>query len=306
MARINEPRVTPRTQPRTQTTQPTPPRAQTARPTTPPRTQAPQQQDRFEGFFNAVNRGANAIKSVTDSVVAGARTANSRATRGAGIAGTLATVAQLPGAARTAFRDVRNAVQNATAETVTRATGSVASVVSTTASAAKGIIETGNLVRDFRGIRDAASRTILNRVPDAARGVVNRVAGETAQQVLNGASRQVARNVAARVAGEGLEVAARAGVSAAREAAPHVLAATAGRAASRFVPGLNVGIAVADSVAFGSEVANAIRGDVNPGKLVTSGITALGSIAAATNIPVVSQVGAAVSTVSSFVGSFFG
>jgi hypothetical protein len=305
MPRIDEPRVTPRTQPRTQTTQPTTPRAQTARPTTPPRTQAPQQQDRFEGFFNAVNRGANAIKSVTDSVVAGARTANSRATRGAGIAGTLATVAQLPGAARTAFRDVRNAVQNATAETVTRATGSVASAVSTTASAAKGIIETGNLVRDFRGIRDAASRTILNRVPDAARGVVNRVAGETAQQVLNGASRQVARNVAARVAGEGLEVAARAGVSAAREAAPHVLAATAGRAASRFVPGLNVAIAAADSVAFGSEVANAIRGDVNPGKLVTSGITALGSIAAATNIPVVSQVGAAVSTVSSFVGSFF-
>jgi hypothetical protein len=38
---------------------------------------------------------------------------------------------------------------------------------------------------------------------------------------------------------------------------------------------------------------------------VTSGITALGSIAAATNIPVVSQVGAAVSTVSSVIGSFF-
>ena len=53
MPRIDEPRVTPRTQPRTQTTQPTTPRAQTARPTTPPRTQAPQQQDRFEGQGDA-------------------------------------------------------------------------------------------------------------------------------------------------------------------------------------------------------------------------------------------------------------
>ena len=74
MPRIDEPRVTPRTQPRTQTTQPTQPRAQTTRPSTPPQTQAPQRQpDRFEGFFNAVNRGANAIKSVTDSVVAAAQ-----------------------------------------------------------------------------------------------------------------------------------------------------------------------------------------------------------------------------------------
>jgi hypothetical protein len=32
----------------------------------------------------------------------------------------------------------------------------------------------------------------------------------------------------------------------------------------------------------------------------------VGSVAAATNIPVVSQVGAAVSTVSSFVGGLFG
>lgn len=327
MARINEPRVARQPQP---TARPTPqPAARPAQqPAARPAQQPAQQQDRFEGLFNAVSRGANAIKSVTDTVagaatrtVTGQRTfgpwnlgsqqrstvepMNTRGSRAAGVAGTLATVAQLPGAAATAFRDVRNAFQNATAETVTRATGSTASLVSTASSAAKGIIETGNLISNFRGIRDAAARTVLERAPDAARGLVNRVAGETAQQVLDGASRQVTRAAAARVAGEGLEVTARAGATAAREAAPHVLAATAGRAASRFVPGLNVAIAAADTVAFGSEVANAIRGDVNPGKLVTSGITALGSIAAATNIPVVSQVGAAVSTVSSLIGSFF-
>jgi hypothetical protein len=320
----DEPRVVRQPSTPARQTEPAAPRAQPARPQQPPQ----QQRDRFEGPINFVSRVSNAVKSVTD-IVAGRETRNvqgqrqfgpinlgsqprstvepvsTRASRTAGVLGTAASVAQLPGAAYTAFRDIRNAVQNRTAENITRAVGSGASAVSTAANVAKGVIETQNLFRNFNGIRDAAASRILQRAPDAARTAVNRVAGETAQQVLNNASRQVTRNVAARVAGEGLEAAARAGASAARAAAPGVLAATAGRAASRFVPGLNVAIAAADTVAFGSEVANAVRGDVNVGKLVTSGVTALGSIAAATNIPVVSQVGAAVSTVSSLIGSFF-
>ncbi|WP_225414527.1 hypothetical protein [Stigmatella hybrida] len=305
----------------------------TTPPAPPPPAAAPapaaQPQDQFEAAANGVNRAANGVKSVTDAVlgtqtrnVSGQQTfgpwnlgsqprstvepMNTRASRAAGIAGTAASVAQLPGAAYTAIRDARAFAQNATVENGITAAGSGASAVSTAANAAKGIIETGNLVSNFRGVRDAAARTMAENAPDAARAVVNRVAGETAQQVLDGASRQVTRNVAARAAGEGLEAAARAGASAARAAAPHVLAETAGRAASRFVPGLNVAIAAADTAAFGAEVANAVRsGNPNVGKLATSGITALGSVAAATNIPVVSQVGAAVSTVSSFVGSFF-
>jgi hypothetical protein len=326
MARIigEEPRVVRQPQPTTTPTTAPGSRTQTAR--QPP---AQQQQDRFDGPINTVSRAANAVKSVTDTVAGtqtrttpGQRTfgpvnlgsqprstvepLNTRANRAAGAAGTLASVAQLPGATYTALRDARNFAQNATLENGIKAAGSGASFVSTAANVAKGAIETGNMIGNFRGIRDAAAREVLERAPDAARSVVNRVAGETAQQVLDGASRQVTRNVAARVAGEGLEVAARAGATAAREAAPHVLAATAGRAASRFVPGLNVAIAAADTAAFGAEVANAIRsGEPNVGKLVTSGVTALGSIAAATNIPVVSQVGAAVSTVSSLIGSFF-
>ncbi|WNG57001.1 hypothetical protein F0U59_21240 [Archangium gephyra] len=330
--RIGDPRPVPQqpTTARPATPAVTPP---TARPAANPQTAAgnpqAQQQDRFDRPINLVGRAANAVKSVTDTVLGlatkttnGQRTfgpfnlgsqprstvepMNTRGSRAASVLGTAASVAQLPGAAYTAVRDARNFIQNATAENGIKAAGSGASLVSTAANVAKGAIETGNLIRNFRGIRDAAAQTMLQRAPDAARSVVNRVAGEAAQQVLDGASRQVTRGAAARVATEGLEAAARAGASAARGAAPHVLAATAGRAASRFVPGLNVAIAAADTAAFGSEVANAIRtGEPNWGKLATGGITALGSIAAATNIPVVSQVGAAVSTVSSLVGSFF-
>jgi hypothetical protein len=309
---------------------PRPEATQTPRPAAQPTPQQQEaQRDRFDAPISAVSQGSNVVKTATDSVAAsqtrttpGQRSIgpvnigpegrstveplNTQANRVAGRVGTAASVAQLPGAAYTAIRDGRNAINDPSAENVTRAVGSGASAVSTAANAAKGAIETSNLTRNFNGIRDAAARTITERAPDAARSVVDRVAGEAAQNVLDGASRQVTRGAAARAAGEGLEAAARAGATAARGAAPHVLASTAGRAASRFVPGLNAGIAVADSAAFGAEVANAIRtGQPNVGKLATSGITALGSIAAATNIPVVSQAGAVVSTVSSLVGSFF-
>lgn len=80
-------------------------------------------------------------------------------------------------------------------------------------------------------------------------------------------------------------------------------ARVAAKAGGRFVPGMNVVIAAADT-------ATAVQTWRDPkasmGKKVTATITAVGSIAAATNIPVVSQVGAGVSAVSSFVGGLFG
>jgi len=310
---------------------PTPPAASPEATPTPSATpqQQEQQKDRFEDPINAVNRGANGVKSATDFLSAmntdttpGQRQIgpinigpegrsvvdplNTRANRIVGGVGAAASAAQLPGAAYTALRDGRNAINDPTAENITRAAGSGASALSTAANTAKGVIETNSLVRNFNGIRDAAARAMTESAPDAAREVVDRVARETAQNVLDDASRQVTRAAAARAAENGLEAAARAGANAARAAAPGVAAATAGRAAARFVPGLNAAIAVADSAAFGAEVANAWRtGQPNVGKLATSGITALGSIAAATNIPIVSQAGAVVSTVSSLVGSFF-
>lgn len=108
----------------------------------------------------------------------------------------------------------------------------------------------------------------------------------------------VGRSAAKTVLREGGEAAAKAaGKAVARGALK-----TGAKAAGRFVPGLNVGIAVLDTATAAATLADP---KASTGKKVTSVITAAGSIVAATNIPVVSQVGAAVSTVSSFIGSFF-
>jgi hypothetical protein len=77
-------------------------------------------------------------------------------------------------------------------------------------------------------------------------------------------------------------------------------AGTAAKAAGRFAPGLNIGIAAIDTAMAAKTIANP---KASIASKVTSGITAAGSIVAATNIPIVSQVGAAVSTASSVAGA---
>jgi hypothetical protein len=77
-------------------------------------------------------------------------------------------------------------------------------------------------------------------------------------------------------------------------------AGTAAKAAGRFAPGLNVGIAAIDTAMAAKTIADP---KASVASKVTSGITAAGSIVAATNIPIVSQVGAAVSTASSVAGA---
>jgi hypothetical protein len=72
------------------------------------------------------------------------------------------------------------------------------------------------------------------------------------------------------------------------------------KAAGRFAPGANVAIAALD---VGIAVKTITDPKASIADKVTSGITALGSVAAATNIPVVSQVGAAVSIASTAVGA---
>lgn len=77
-------------------------------------------------------------------------------------------------------------------------------------------------------------------------------------------------------------------------------AGTAAKLAGRFAPGLNVGIAALD---VGIAVKTITDPKASIAAKVTSGITALGSVAAATNIPIVSQVGAVVSIASTAVGA---
>jgi hypothetical protein len=76
-------------------------------------------------------------------------------------------------------------------------------------------------------------------------------------------------------------------------------ATLATRTGGRFVPGLNAGIAAADTA---TAIAT-LSSNASGWKKTTSVITAVGSIAAATNIPGISQGGAVLSTLSSLAGS---
>lgn len=84
------------------------------------------------------------------------------------------------------------------------------------------------------------------------------------------------------------------------KAAEHAVAKTAtkvaAKAAARFVPGANVAMAVADAHHAYKVMKDPKASGWQKG---SAALTALGSAAAATNIPVVSQVGAAVATVAS-------
>lgn len=77
-------------------------------------------------------------------------------------------------------------------------------------------------------------------------------------------------------------------------------AKTAAKSAGRFVPGMNVAIAAVDTGIAATDIKKAIDNPStkNVTKAVLGSITAVGSIAAASNVPVVSQVGAGVAIVS--------
>ncbi|QRK07756.1 hypothetical protein JQX13_48555 [Archangium violaceum] len=148
------------------------------------------------------------------------------------------------------------------------------------------------------GIRSGASRLINSGGVRAAESAISTAVkgGEGAIRTLMGTGTRAAARAELRAAASG---AARA----ATNAALHSGASTLGRAAARFAPGVNVAVAAMDVTMAATTLANP---DASTTAKVTSVITAVGSVAAATNIPVVSQVGAAVSVVSSFVGGLFG
>lgn len=71
-----------------------------------------------------------------------------------------------------------------------------------------------------------------------------------------------------------------------------------GKTAARFTPGLNVAAAGFDSAEAAARWANP---KVSVSKALSQSVVAAGSVAAATNVPIVSQVGAGVSAVASLV-----
>ncbi len=144
-----------------------------------------------------------------------------------------------------------------------------------------------------------AAKSIEKGVAQAGR----KVAAEGGEALLKGLAHGDDVVKAALKAGKVVDVALDAGKAAATAAktagAVAKGAGTLAKLAGRFAPGVNIALA-------GLDVATAAATWADPkssiAAKVTSGITALGSIAAATNIPIVSQVGAAVSVASTVAG----
>lgn len=233
----------------------------------------------------------------------------------------------------TAISDVRNAIRTGSRQDITTAAqstlGTIRSGLSTVQSGfqAWGARQAYNTYRAATNAFRTAAPAVASNVAEAAARAATRTAhmaasgatalGSTARQVARAGAREAAEAaaraagpLARAVTGSGSRAAARAAISAGSNAAvraatstaARATASTVGRAAARFAPGVNIAMAAVDT---GIAVATLADPRASTGRKVTSVITAAGSIAAATNIPVVSQIGAGVSLVSSFVGSFF-
>jgi hypothetical protein len=162
------------------------------------------------------------------------------------------------------------------------------------------------VLNHVQGTRQQAARTAFTQAaPKASPEVVKAASEKAAQLAMEEAKAKAARRgvtEAAETAAKKTSTLAQGAGKAATKAVAKSGLKTAAKAAGRFVPGANIAIAGLDTAA---AVATLADPKANVGQKVTSVITAAGSIVAATNIPVVSQVGAAVSAVSSFIGSFF-
>jgi len=231
-----------------------------------------------------------------------------------GLGGSLG-VAQLPFAGASMISDVRAGFrQGWNGERKNKALGSTASFASVGLNTVKGFAElrgARQTVKDVtKGFRDAIDKqagsrrlnvpgdtaahhrhTIRTKAASTAKAMAQkhlRAGGDVSVRDLKHIAdtrmgRAVADGASKKMATEGLKA-----------------AKLGARAGGRFVPGVNVAIAAADTAAFVSTMRDK---KASVGKKVTAGITAAGSVLAATNIPIVSQVGGAVSTVSSIVGA---
>ncbi|WP_199243259.1 hypothetical protein [Vitiosangium sp. GDMCC 1.1324] len=240
---------------------------------------------------------------------------NTRFTRfSSGLGGGLGAV-QLPFAGASMISDVRAGFrQGWNKERANKALGSTASFASVGLNTAKGFAELREArkqVKDVtKGFRNAIDRQVgsrqLNVAGDTAahnrhtiRTKASGTAKAMAQKYLRAGSDVSVRDLK-HIADSRMKRAVAGGVSKKMATGGLKAAKLASKAGGRFVPGANVAIAAADTAAFVSTMRDK---NASVGKKVTAGITAAGSVLAATNIPVVSQVGGAISTVSSIVGA---
>jgi hypothetical protein len=145
--------------------------------------------------------------------------------------------------------------------------------------------------------QEAVAKTLINR--NAARSVAAAVeVGQRSvtEAVLHANAMRPASEVASRTIGAAEALAGDAALRAGSRAG----ATAIGKAAARFAPGLNVAMAVVDTGVAGRDILLAVKNPTgrNIGRAIMAGLTAAGSIISATNIPVISQLGAAASTVT--------
>lgn len=121
-------------------------------------------------------------------------------------------------------------------------------------------------------------------------------AGHDVATDASGAITRIVSKSGQEIAVEGLQAVTQAGVQAAVREGAEVGVKAAAKGVARFAPGVNVALAAYDVVRAGQVWADPKASGWQKG-LVT--VTAIGSIAAATNIPIVSQVGAGIALASS-------
>jgi hypothetical protein len=140
-------------------------------------------------------------------------------------------------------------------------------------------------------LRAVGGDKLAGKLEDGIRKAGQKVAAGGAHGLTDAAKNGLKTGDAIVDAAKGAEAAAKLGAKG---------AGTAARMTGRFAPGLNIGIAAIDTAMAAKTISDP---KASVASKVTSGITAAGSIVAATNIPIVSQVGAAVSTASSVAGA---
>ncbi|MFE8597710.1 hypothetical protein KYC5002_19680 [Archangium violaceum] len=247
---------------------------------------------RYAGIPGAAMAGATAFKDIRQAIRSGSKDDIITATRSSldaakagitaatgGIVGSKVMGGVLGGTIMKGKLDAGKAAVDAFKKGLPNASDDVLKAVKNAAT--KGLMEGGTA--------KAVGRAVTSAAGDAAK------AGSTlAKGILGSGTRSAAKAALSTVGREAGEAALKQGAKAA--------AGTAAKTLGRFAPGVNVAIAAVDVANAGATLMDK---NASTGKKVTSVITAVGSIAAATNIPIVSQVGAAVSTVSSIVGAFF-
>ncbi|MBI5549392.1 MAG: hypothetical protein HY901_36360 [Deltaproteobacteria bacterium] len=245
--------------------------------------------------------------------------------KGLAVAGLVTGAIDLPGRISTTAKDLRDAMRDGGTQAWNKVGGDVAGVGRSALYVAYGSLEVARDTQKLTAAYKAASSAFSAAAPEAMKSVVRSAATKAAVATIQGRSladaahyvTQAATTAAKETGSIAKAVTASANRAAARaalhtggkaaaeaglEAGARSATSSIARAAGRFAPGLNVAIAALDTASALSTLRDA---SASTGKKICSCMTAAGSTVSATNIPIASQLGAAVSIASGVVGGYF-